>query len=104
MERSHILFVFLDTRDSHRVHSRVDLFLQDSVLELRGPLGGSMLHETRRLEEPGRSPPQLEAARTLVSRLHALSLLTGASLPAASEPKATESRKAWSIVLTGYFC
>lgn len=56
MERSHILFVFLDTRDSHRVHSRVDLFLQDSVLELREPLGGN-----RRLEEPGRSPPQLEA-------------------------------------------
>lgn len=71
MERSHILFVSLDNRDSHRVYSRVDLFLQDSVLELRGSLGGNVLQEARRLEKPGRSPPQLEAAGTLFSRLHA---------------------------------
>lgn len=54
-ERNHTLFVCLDTRDSRRVHSRVDLFLQDSVLELRGPLGGNVLQEKRTLEEPGRA-------------------------------------------------
>lgn len=91
-ERSPILLVSLDTGDSHRVHSRVDLFLQDSVLELRRPLGGNVLHENKRLEKPGRASwdrdPHLSwrLPELCISRLHSLSLhvpLTGASRPAA---------------------
>lgn len=79
-----MLLVTPDTRGSHRVHSRVELFLQGSVLDLRGPLGGN-----RRLEEPGRTTSGrdltlVEGVAKLelcVSRLHFP--LTGVSLPAA---------------------
>lgn len=89
-----MLSVSLDTRDSHRVHSGVDLSLQDSVLELRGPLGG-------RLEETGgaswdRGPTSVGGRCN--SLLPDMAFPSDRCLsPCCREPKATARQKAWSI-------